>query len=73
MKKHPGRIRYIQFEGDGYMSCDDVKDQIETLPDSLATKWILAWIKDVMLSCSNLVPGMADDKKQEWDKIMKPN
>lgn len=80
MKKQPNRIRYVRFEGDCYMSAEDVRDLlVDKIPDEMhpylfiIKKHLKSKISHIILSCSNLVNGMTGEDKKHWNKLMNPN
>ncbi len=72
MKKHPGRTRYVQFEGECFVSASDLSNGLNELRDP-HFRHVARYLDGLILDCANLVPGMPDDKKQEWSDIMKSN
>lgn len=72
MKKQPGRVRWTRFEGECFVSSTDLSDMLSKVKDPAAS-CIAEYLNEITLSCMNAVEGMADDKKQAWQDIMKPN
>ena len=72
MKRHPGKTRYVKFEGECFVSASDLSNKLNELGDP-HFRHVAKYLSKVILDCSNLVPGMADKDKQAWSDIMKPN
>ena len=72
MKKQSGRTRHVQFEGECYVSASDLASRLRDLGDPHFLH-VARYLECIMLDNANIVPGMPDNKKQEWNDIMKPN
>ena len=73
MKKQPGKIRYVKFEGDCYINADDISGFLNEIPNNHIKRFLTLQIEAIIFSCSNLVIGMLDKDKKQWNDIMKPN
>jgi len=77
MNKQQNRIRWVSFEGDCYVSLDDIGQTIMNAKGKYKGRYlielILNQLRSIRRSWINRVPGMDGEMKKHWTDIMNSN